>query len=94
MSKDSRDLGFQHPQRCERPLRPRPFVLAQLITTSALVLSIAVAATAVSIGIARAEGLARAADSQSAHAVALVVALLLAGMGGITALVTRSHPSE
>ena len=48
-------IGFQHPVRNRRPLTPRNVAFAELIMTSALVISIAVAATAVGIGIARAD---------------------------------------
>ena len=48
-------IGFQHPVRSRRPLTPRNVAFAELIMTSALVISIAVAATAVGIGIARAD---------------------------------------
>jgi hypothetical protein len=47
-------LGFQPPMLKRRALRRRGTILAQLITTVALVISIAVVATAVSIGCGRA----------------------------------------
>lgn len=62
----------------------RSTALAQLVTSAALVLSIAVAATAVSVGIARADGLAAVAEDSSTH-VAVLLSLLLVGMGGLTA---------
>jgi len=60
-------------------------ILAQLIATAALVMSIAVAAT---IGIARADGLAAVAgDSSARFAVALVLCFVLVGMGGVSAFI-------
>jgi hypothetical protein len=47
-------IGFQPPMRKRRAMRRRSTVLAQLITTVALVISITVVATAVTIGIGRA----------------------------------------
>jgi hypothetical protein len=47
-------IGFQPPMLKRRALRRRSTVLAQLITTVALVISIAVVATAVTIGCGRA----------------------------------------
>ncbi len=68
-------------------------VLAQAIASLALVLSLAVAVTAVTIGIARADGLAAAAAiPQARFAAALLFALVLVGMGGLTALVSRGAP--
>jgi len=84
-------IGFQHPVRRERPLTPRKIAFAQLIMTSALVISIAVAATAVGIGIARADvtGTLHSGGHDGTIAIAAFLGLLIAGMGGITAAVTR-----
>ena len=83
-------IGFQHPVRSRRPLTPRNVAFAELIMTSALVLSIAVAATAVGIGIARAEAAsALSGNHDGTLALATLLGLLIAGMGGITAAVTR-----
>ena len=62
----------------------RSTALAQLLTSAALVLSIAIAATAVSVGIARADGLKAIAEDSHAY-VAVLLSLLLVGMGGLTA---------
>lgn len=51
-------LGFELPPRRGRALKHRRVAVAHLITTVALALSIAVAATAVSFGIARAGAIA------------------------------------
>ena len=54
MSEQYRRLGFQPPMLRRRALRRRNTVFAELITTIALVVSIAVVATTVTIGICRA----------------------------------------
>jgi hypothetical protein len=65
-------------------------MVAQLITTVALVLSIAVAATAVSIGIAHADGIVATAEDQNAQA-AVLLALAFVGIGGVMAFVIRGR---
>jgi hypothetical protein len=90
MTFDRIDRAGFAPRPLESVHGRRSTMLAQLITTVALVLSIAVAATAVSIGIARADGLAPAAEGQNAH-VAVVLALAFVGIGGLTAFVTRGR---
>jgi hypothetical protein len=84
-------IGFQHPVRNRRPLTPRNVAFAELIMTSALVISIAVAATAVGIGIARADmtGTLSSGGHDGTIAIVAFLGLLIAGMGGITAAVTR-----
>ena len=83
-------IGFQHPVRSRRPLTPRNVAFAELIMTFVLVLSIAVAATAVGIGIARADAMgALSGGHDGTLAIATFLALLIAGMGGLTAAVTR-----
>jgi hypothetical protein len=68
--------------------RHRPIALVELIITAALALSTAVAVTAVSIGIARADvvGVVTKGDG-TPFAIALCLGLLLAAMGGLTAVV-------
>lgn len=84
------EIGFQHPNAARRRLALRSIALAELITTLALVLSIAVAATAVSIGIARADVLSLpSVGREGSFAVATFLGLLIAGMGVIVAAVTR-----
>ena len=64
--------------------------VALLVTTAALVVSLVVAATAVSIGIARADTLGSIAESNGGRfALAIVLALVIAGMGGLTAVVVH-----
>ena len=82
-------IGFQHPVRNRRPLTPRNVAFAELIMTSALVISIVVAATAVGIGIARADVTASISGHDGTVAIATFLGLLIAGMGGIIAAVTR-----
>jgi hypothetical protein len=66
--------------------RGRPVAVVQLIATAALALSTLVAVTAVSIGMARADVLGSTAEPGSAPLViGLFSALLLIGMGGLTA---------
>ncbi|MEX2034711.1 MAG: hypothetical protein WEA28_05920 [Xanthobacteraceae bacterium] len=60
--------------------------VALLVTTMTLVVSIVIAATVVSIGIARADTLVPIADSSGGRlALALLLGLVIAGMGGLTA---------
>lgn len=91
MSHDLTDrAGFDHQTRHQRTAQQRT-VLA-LIASVALALSTAVAVTAVSIGMARAGALRSVADGDNApFAVAVFLGLVLAGMGGLTAVVTRNE---
>ncbi len=71
--------------------KQRSIALVELITTAALALSTAIAVTAVSIGIARAEGVgAVTLGDGTPWAIALSMALLLAAMGGLTAVVVAA----
>ena len=83
--------GIKHEARHGPLPRHRPIALVELITTVALALSTAVAVTAVSIGIARADVIDAVArgDVASPLAIALCITLLLAAMGGLTAIVAR-----
>ena len=83
--------GFA-PERNTHAQVRRTAAIAQVITSLALALSIAVAMTAVSIGIARADVLAAAADDATARvAAATLLALVLVGIGGLTALLSRAE---
>ena len=67
--------------------RHRSITLVELITTAALALSTAVAATAVSIGMARADaitGVAKVGDE--AFAVAMLIGFIVVAIGGLTAI--------
>jgi len=73
---------------------PKGFALIELLTTAGLALSTAIAATAVSIGIARADVIGSVVKGDSApFAIALFIGLLLAAMGGLTAIVV-ANPRE
>ena len=70
---------------------------ALLVTTITLVVSLVIAVTAVSIGIARADTLVPLADSGGGRfALVVLVALVIAGMGGLTAAMVRdgTHPQS
>jgi hypothetical protein len=84
------EIGFQHPARNARLKTMRKIACAELLMTITLVLSIAIAATAVSFGIARADTLGAIVEGRNGMlALAAFLALFIAGMGGITAAVTR-----
>jgi hypothetical protein len=78
------------------PTAPRSRSVAlQLIATVALALSTVIAVTAVSIGIARAETLGARADGEIApFAIALLIGLFLAAMGGLTAIMADGRKAE
>ena len=77
------------------PPKQRPIALIELITTAALALSTAVAATAVSIGIARADVLSAVSHGDTTPlAIALCFALLLSAMGALTAIVAIAPRRE
>jgi len=83
-------IGFQHPVRNIRRLMARRVAITELLMIIALAVCLVVALTAVSFGMARADTLGTIADGRGgAIAVATLLALLIAGMGGITAVITR-----
>jgi hypothetical protein len=97
MTNDCYQVGFQHPaiRRQRAQTRPTSTAYPGLITTAALVFSIAVAAIAVSMGMARADTLTTIAESDGGRfALATFVGLVLAGMGGLTAVMFRSPDHE
>jgi hypothetical protein len=66
----------------------------ELLATLALTVSLIVAATAVSIGMARAQAFGAVHDTRGAPlALAIVLGLALAGVGGLTAIATRRRRS-
>jgi len=75
----------------ERPRKRHEFAdAASIVTTITLVVSLVIAVTAVSIGIARADTLVPLADSGGGRlALALLLALLIAAMGIVTAAMVR-----
>jgi hypothetical protein len=86
MQKDRAQLvGFAHYTEHDAPSTRRPVV--ELIATATLALSTVIAVTAVSIGIARAD--VPGTESDSTLAVALLIGLLLSGMGGLTAVMAK-----
>jgi hypothetical protein len=95
MSKTSTPVAeTEHEGRQACAARHRSVALVELITTAALALSTAVAATAVSIGMARAEVAGVAGDQSTAFAVALGIGLLLWAvpvLGAIMAAGRRPH---
>lgn len=84
-------IGFHHPDRNARPLTKRKLALAHLLMTAVLVICIVVAVTAVALGTARADSLNALAQGQGPLPLAVLIGLLLAGMGGIIAAVTRRN---
>jgi len=83
-------VGFTRPRGAARPTRHRVIAL-ELVASLALVLSTLVTATVVTIGYARADTFDLAANADGgSFGVALLLGVLFAGMGGITALVARS----
>jgi hypothetical protein len=79
----------------ERSRRRHEFADAALIvTTITLVVSLVIAATAVSIGIARADTLTPIADGGGGRfALAVLIGLVIAAMGGLTAAMVRDDRS-
>ncbi len=80
-------VGFAHRSGHATPPSNPPVV--QLIATVALALSTVIAITAVSLGIARADAPGGADSDGATLAVALLVGLLLSGMGGLTAVMAK-----
>ena len=83
--------GFARPIDYRRPHCHRRAMVAQLIASAALVVSIAVAATAVSIGIARADAITPADHYGARIAAATIAGLTLTAMGGATAVVVHER---
>ena len=85
--------GIEHEHRHACALGQRSVAFVELITTAALALSTAVAATAVSIGIARADVLDVAAKGQgTSFAMTLVMGLLLSGLLALRGVMAvRAH---
>ena len=86
-------IEHEHPHACALGQRSVAFV--ELITTAALALSTAVAATAVSIGIARADVVDAAAKGQgTSFAMALVMGLLLSGLLSLRGVMAARAQSD
>jgi prepilin signal peptidase PulO-like enzyme (type II secretory pathway) len=89
-------VGFASPVSTKRITRCR-IVGVELIATMALVVCLIIAATAVSIGMARAQALANFdRHDHTPFAVALFFGAVMAGMGGLTAMVAgdRQTPRD
>jgi hypothetical protein len=88
MSRSStRPSGMEQEHRHSCAAGRRSIAFVELITTAALALSTAVAVTAVSIGIARAEVIGTVTKGDSASlAIALIIGLLLAAVGAVSAI--------
>lgn len=85
MSLQYENVGFRRPMGHARPLTPRKVMFAELITTIALVMSIAVAVTAVSIGVARADTIIDTHSYEGPIAAIVVAGGILAVMGVVVA---------
>ena len=84
-------VGFASPTT-EKKFSKRRIAGVELIATVALALSLVIAATAVSIGMARAQALGAVGDSDDARfAIALFLGLVMAAMGGLTAIAARER---
>ena len=89
-------VGFASAVSTKRITRCR-IVGVELIATMALVVCLIIAATAVSIGMARAQAFANIGQRDHApFAVALFFGAVMAGMGGLTAMVAgdRQTPRD
>jgi len=83
--------GFARPRGADRPSKHRAVAL-ELMACLALVASTLIAATVVTIGYARADTLNLVANADGGpFEVALLLGLLLAGIGGLAALMARGH---
>jgi hypothetical protein len=77
----------------ERSRQRHAFADLALVVTVALAVSLVIAATVVSIGIARADTLGPIGESDGRFTLAVVLGLVIAGVGGLTALLVRGHTS-
>jgi hypothetical protein len=89
-------VGYASPVSTKRIARCR-IVGVELIATMALVVCLIIAATAVSIGMARAQAFATVnRHDHASFAVALFFGAVMAGMGGLTAMIAgdRQTPDD
>lgn len=83
-------IGFHHPDRNARPLTKRKLAVAHLLMTAVLVICIVIAVTAVAIGSARADTFSLLAQGREGIVpLAVLIGILLAGLGGVTAAIVR-----
>ena len=87
MRKQIQPAGFTPPSDHALGREHRTVAVAELVASTALALSTAVAATVVSIGIARADVASNVIDNESGlFAIALLLGVLFIGLGGVTIL--------
>ena len=87
MRKYSQSAGFAPPAERGLGSERQTAVLAELVATIGLSLSVLVAATVISIGVARADVATNVIDNEGGlFLIALLLGLLFIGMGGLTAL--------
>jgi len=92
MRKHIQSARFTSPAGRALGTERRTAVVAELLTTIGLALSVLVAATVVSIDVARADVATNVIDNEGGvFAIALLLGLLFIGMGGLTAL-SLPHP--
>lgn len=92
MSKHFEKTGFTPPADRVLGREHRRAACAELVATVALVICTLIAATAVSVGIARADAAGAIIDNEAGlFAIALLLGLLFAAMGGLTALTLPGH---
>jgi hypothetical protein len=100
MTEPTGTVGFSAPiaektfSRSRSPIR-RQILGIELFASVALVVCLIIALTAVSIGVARAQALAPAGGSRDDAPVAVAVffGVMLASMGGLTAIVSQTGPA-
>ena len=87
MRKQIQTAGFTPPSDHALGREHRTVAVAELVASTALALSTAVAATVVSIGIARADVASNVIDNEGGlFAIALLLGVLFIGLGGLTVL--------
>jgi hypothetical protein len=90
MAELTETVGFAHPTA--RVSVKQRVAAVELMAMVGIVVSLVVAVTAVSIGIARADTLKAVTDGDNGpFAVAVFLGLVMAGMGGLTALMARER---
>jgi hypothetical protein len=88
----NRQADFLRPLPLQQRARQRTALA--LMTTAALALSTVIAATAISIGIAKADVLGGSGSHDGHLAVAVLLGVVFAGMGALTALLARPHSGK
>ena len=87
MAKPTDHSGFTPPSGRALGNERRIAALAELVATAALALSTVVAVTVVSVGIARAHGIAAVTGNGGGlYGIAILLALIVIGVGGYAAL--------